>query len=121
MLKDLIKQSGLSEQAIYDQIRDEYDRGYTLAKPLREEFKEETKLFNYQKKNKDKIGDSTLFNVHSALMAREYIDKPTSKFQAHSNNQKRIVNNLNLALKADMNSSYMENLIYDWKHDKFLR
>ena len=121
MLKDLIKESWLNKQDILDQIRDDYDRWYTLAKPLRELYKEETRLFNYQKKNKDKIGDSTLFNVHSALMAREYIDKPTSKFQAHSNNQNRIVNNLNLALKADMNSSYMENLIYDWKHDKFLR
>jgi len=111
----------LSKKDILDQIRDDYDRGFTLAKPLREEFEKETKLFNYQKKNKDKIGDSTLYNIHCALMAREYMDKPTSKFQSHSNNQNRIVNNLNLALEADMNTSYMENLIYDWKHDKFLR
>ena len=121
MLAELIKQSWLSEEEIIEQIRDDYDRGYNLAEGIRTEFEKEDKLFNYQKKNKDKIGDSTLFNVHSALMAREYIDKPTSKFNAHSTNQSRIVNNLNLALEADMNSSYMENLTYDWKHDKFLR
>jgi hypothetical protein len=77
-------------------------------------------LFNYQKNNQDKIGDSTLFNVHSAMMAREYVDKPTSKFEG-THGQLNIVNNLNAALDIDMSKAEMENLIYDWKHDKFLR
>ncbi len=120
MLKDLVKQSWMSIEDIITQASNEYDIGYTAAEPIRAEFEEETKLFNYQKKNKDKIWDSTLFNVHSAMMAREYVDKPTSKFEG-TYGQMNIVNNLNTTLDIDFNDSYMENLIYDWKHDKFLR
>ena len=120
MLKDLIKQSWMSEDDILEQIRNEYDIGYAFAEPIRDEFDRETKLFNYQKKNKDKIGDSTLFNIHSAMMAREYVDKPTSKFE-WTYGQLNLVSNLNMTLDIDFNDSYMENMIYDWKHDKFLR
>ena len=120
MLKDLIKQSWLSQEDIVSQIKNEYDIGYAFAEPIRQEFDKETKLFNYQKKNKKKLGDSTLFNVHSAMMAREYVDRPTSKFD-WTIWQRQIVTNLNAALDVDFNDSYMENIIYDWKHDKFLR
>lgn len=121
MLKDLIKQSWLTEDEIILQINDDYDRGYYLAQGIRKEYEEEDKLFNYQKKNKDKIGDSTLYNIHCAYMAREYIDKPTGYFQPHYNGNRRLTDNLNLAMKTDFNTSYMENLIYDQKHDKYLR
>lgn len=120
MLKDLIKNSWMSESDIILQLKNEYDIGYAFAEPIREEFEKETKLFNYQKKNNKKLWDSTLFNVHSAMMAREYIDRPTSKFD-WTFSQRQIVNNLNAALEVDFNDSYMENIIYDWKHDKFLR
>lgn len=120
MLADLIKASGMSETEILSQVRDESDIWLAFAEPIRKEFDKETKLFNYQKKNKNKIWDSTLFNVHSAMMAREYIDKPTSKFDG-TYWQLNLVKNLNIALDIDFNDSYMENHIYDRKHDKFLR
>lgn len=120
MLKDLLKMSKMSKEDILEQVQNEYDIGYALAEPLRQEFDKETKLFNYQKKNKDKIWDSTLFNVHSAMMAREYVDRPTSKFE-WTFWQRQLIDNLNTTLDIDFNDSYMENMIYDWKHDKFLR
>lgn len=120
MLNELIEKSWMSEDDILSQIQNEYDLGYTLAEPIREEFDRETKLFNYQKKIKDKIWDSTLFNVHSAMMAREYIDRPTSKFEGNVG-QQMLIDNLNTTLDIDFNDSYLENMIYDWKHDKFLR
>lgn len=119
-LEQLIKISWMSEEDILSQVKNEFDLWYTLAEWIRKEFDEETKLFNYQKKNKKKLGDSTLFNVHSAMMAREYVDKPTSKFE-WTIWQADIVNNLNITLDLDFNTADIENLIYDWKHDKFLR
>ena len=120
MLKDLIKQSKMSEEEILEQLQEEHDIGYSFAEPIWKDFDEETKLFNYQKKNKDEVWDSTLFNVHSAMMAREYVDKPTSKFDG-SYGVQNVIKNLNTALEADFADTYMENCIYDWKHDKFLR
>ncbi len=120
MIKDLVKASWMSEVDIREQVKSERDTWFSFASTIRDEFDEETKLFNYQKSNKDKVWDSTLFNVHSAMMAREYVDKPTSKFEG-THGQLDIVNNLNAALDIDMSRAEMENLIYDWKHDKFLR
>ncbi len=110
----------MTEEEIKSQIKDEYDQWYFLAQAIRPEFEAETKLFNYEKKNKKKIGDSTVFNVHSAMMAREYVNKPTSKFIG-GYAQNNVITQLNSALDTDFNTAYMENLIYQWKHDKFLR
>lgn len=120
MLQNLLDITWLKKDDILEQIQDKFDIWLQFANLIRQEFDKETKLFNYEKKNKKKIGDSTLFNVHSAMMAREYIDKPASKFE-WTIWQLDIVNNLNTVLDMDFNTAEMENLIYDWKHDKFLR
>lgn len=120
MLQDLLDATWLKKEDILDQIKDKFDIWLQFATPIRQEFDKETKLFNYEKKNKKKLGDSTLFNVHSSMMAREYVDKPTSKFE-WTIGQLDIVNNLNTVLDMDFNTVDFENLIYDWKHDKFLR
>lgn len=120
MLQELLNNTWLKKEDILEQIQEKFDIWLQFSNPIRQEFDKETKLFNYEKKNKKKIGDSTLFNVHSAMMAREYIDKPASKFE-WTIWQLDIVNNLNNVLDMDFNTAEMENLIYDWKHDKFLR
>ena len=120
-LKKLKKLSGMSEHDILVQIRDWFERGQQLANNIRLEFEQEDKIFNNQKKNKEKIWDNTYFSVHSSLMAREYVDRPTSQFQATTPAQFNQVKNLNAALDSDFNSREYETLRYQLLSDKYRR
>ena len=68
------------------------------------------------KKDKEAIGDSTLFNVHSALVARSFNSKPTIQFKQTKEWVEREVTMLNAALEEDLGSSYIKALKYykDW-------
>lgn len=118
-LKQLVKSSWMSVDEILDQVRDWYSRWHEFAKNIREEFKEEDRLFTNQKKNKDKLWDTTFFTMHSAMMARDYVDRPTSKFLATSNGQLQIVKNLNAALDADYGTAEYEAVKFQQSSDKY--
>jgi len=119
MLKDILKATWLRKDDIVSQISSEYERWYRFVTNKREIFERDLKLFNNQKKNKDKIGDSTLFNVHSALMARSYVDRPQSKFISTKIWRDYIVKNLNATLEEDFNEQDIEILKYQRDWDKF--
>ena len=118
-LKEIKKLTGLSETDIISQVSSEYERGYRFVVSKREIFETDLRLFNNQKKNKDKIGDTTLFNVHSALMARSYVDRPQSKFVSTKVGRDYVVKNLNATLEEDFNEQDIEILKYQRDWDKF--
>ena len=118
-LKEIKKLTWLSETDIISQISSEYERGYRFVVNKREIFETDLRLFNNQKKNKDKIGDTTLFNVHSALMARSYVDRPQSKFVSTKVGRDYVVKNLNATLEEDFNEQDIEILKYQRDWDKF--
>lgn len=126
-LEELITTSKLDEQSILIQVRDCFERGYQLARDIRIDFENEDKLYNNQKKNLDngkrsnKIGDNTYFSVTNALMAREYVNRPTSEFQAVSPAQMNQVKNLNAALDSDFNTKEYENHRYEILQNKYRR
>ena len=119
MLQDLLQETGLTQEDIISQVSSEYERWYRFVTTKREVFEQDLKLFNNQKKNKDKIWDSTLFNIHSALMARSYVDRPQSKFVSTKIWRDYIVKNLNATLEEDFNESDIEVLKYQRDWDKF--
>ena len=120
-LEALIKLSGMDQTDILNQIWDGWERWHTLAEVIRKEFETEDKIYNNEKRNKDKIGDNTYFAQHNALMAREYVSRPTTAFQATSPAQLNQVKNLNAAKDADFATSEYENLRYQMLDDKYRR
>ena len=68
------------------------------------------------KKDKEAIGDSTLFNVHTNLMARSYKSKPSVSFKKTKEGIEQEVKMLNACLKEDLGTSEMKSLKYvkDW-------
>ena len=120
-LKQLVKESGMSADDILLQVQDCFDRGHTLSELIRKDFEEEDRIYQNQKKNKTKIGYNTYFAVHNALMAREYVDRPTTKFEAGSPAQLNQVKNLNAALEADFATAEFENLRFQVLDDKYRR
>jgi len=86
----------LDTDAILDQIRANFDAWTTFSKRIKLEFDKELKLYGNEKKKKHKIWDHTIFNVHSALMARSYVDRPQSKFTSTKIGRDYVVKNLKL-------------------------
>ena len=91
---------------------------------MREDFYDEDILFMDQRENaltSETIGDNTFFNVHSAFMARTYIERPnaqfiTTKFSPSASYQ---VDNLNAVLNKDMDDESIEVIRYQKDHDKY--
>ena len=110
----------LDTDAILDQIRANFDAWTTFSKRIKLEFDKELKLYGNEKKKKHKIWDHTIFNVHSALMARSYVDRPQSKFTSTKIGRDYVVKNLNATLEEDFDSSNMEILKYQRDWDKFM-
>lgn len=96
------------------QVKDCYDRWYFFVNNKREEFDVNLKLYNDQKKqsSKEKVWDTTVYNVHSALMARLYMWKTEVLFEWKEIWDEAITDNINSAYKEDFESEYMEKIKY---------
>jgi hypothetical protein len=66
---------------ILSQVKIDYDRSILYVENKRADFENHLKLYNNQKKKKEKIGDTTVYSVHSALLARLYISEVTTTFE----------------------------------------
>lgn len=69
-------------------------------------------LLRNQKKQKNKIWDTTLFNVHTALIARSFQAKTPIKFKWDKNWIEKEIKMLNTVFKEDNESTYMKALRY---------
>lgn len=76
---------------------------------------------NKRDKRKDEklVGDSTIFNTHSALMARSYQSKNQIRLKGDKNGAEREVKMLNEVLTEDNESAAMKALRYYIYYDKF--
>ena len=63
-----------------------------------------------KKKDEKLVGDSTLFNTHTALVARSYQSKNQIKFKGDKNGIEREIKMLNTAFNDDMESAEMKAL-----------
>lgn len=98
----------LNTDDILNQVRDEYSRGKLLVDPIRKVFKTDLRRYYNEKKKKEKVWDTTIYNVHSALLARMYVNAPQINFDSFDISNQDIVNNLNNAFKEDYECQEME-------------
>jgi len=122
MLQDLIKKTGLSEDDILLQVRDEYDRWDSAMVNIKQDLEADYKLYRSTKRQskKEKIWDWTVFSTHSALMARSYITRPESVFESSDIWEDNKIKNLNNALEEDFSSDDMEIVKYWRDFHKYL-
>jgi len=101
----------VTEEDVLSQVRYErsiWDYYYSTE---RDEIEADLVLLRNQKKQKDKIWDTTLFNVHTALVARSYQSKPPIVFKWDKNWIDREIKMLNSVWKEDNQTPYMKALI----------
>lgn len=68
------------EEAIC-QIKEEVRIAKDYVKEKRETFRERFKLYNNQRKQKDKVGDTSIFNVMTTMLAVYYSDEMNVSFE----------------------------------------
>ena len=89
------------------------------VKPKREEFKERLRLYNNQKRQKDRIGINTIFYILNTLLAVNYMDEINVGFDGRGKGDDRKAENLEKLAKFDYDEMDLEELDYFHLWDKF--
>lgn len=118
-LKNFLKELWKTEDDILQQVRDERSIWDDAVSWLRDEIEADLVLLRNQKKQKDKIWDTTLFNVHTALVARSFQNKPPIQFKWDKNGIEKTIKMLNSVWKEDNQAPVMKALRYYQFFDKF--
>ena len=102
------------------QIAGEYSRGYHSVTSIRSQLEEEDPQFQDQSANRDKINDYSFFALHSAFMARTYLDKAKITWKNIGIGTGSLVaKNLNSAFQTDMDTPEMARIYYQIEYDKY--
>ena len=102
----------LSNDEILAIVRDERDRGYVLMEPLLEIFKKDLRRYYNEKKKKNKVWDTTLYNVHSAFLARLYVNYAQVSFDTFDNLYSDVISNINSVYLNDYEDQHEDTLKY---------
>ena len=111
MDKKFLKELGVSEEDVLEQVRKERTEGEDFSYDYKLEIEADIKLLkNRRDKKKDEklVGDSTLFNTHTALIARSFQSKNQIKLKGDKNGSEREVKMLNEVLTEDLESPEMK-------------
>lgn len=106
-------------ESVLSQVKYERSIWENYVENEREEIEADLVLLRNQKKQKDKIWDTTLFNTHTALVARSYQNKAPTKFKWDKNWVDREIKMLNSVYKEDNQTPYMKALRYWQEYDKY--
>lgn len=71
----------MSREDVLIQVSHERNRSIDFTRELRYQLQEDKNLLMNVKKDKEAIGDTTLFNIHTNLIARSFKSKPSIRFQ----------------------------------------
>lgn len=102
----------LIEWDVINKCRIQSQEGITFVSQYRNYLQADFVLYKNVKSQDDRIWDTTLFNKVTALMAREYQDKPTVLFDTMDISEKDAVTYLNAVFKEDYEEDDMEMINY---------
>jgi hypothetical protein len=111
---DIEKDLWYSKRYVLEQINQDYDAWDQAMTSIRDKWEYQLKLYNNQKKKskKDKLWDTTVYNIHSALLARLYLSGVETTFDWTMVWNEHIVDNVNASFKQDMQTTEMELVKY---------
>lgn len=108
------------EERLFEKTADERSRGRLSIEGIRNQFIDEDRKFQDQSMTRDRIVDYSFFVVHSAFMARTFLDDATVEFMYNDVwPQKDVVKNLNLTYKTDFKNEEWYRIRYQKDYDKY--
>jgi len=111
-VNNFLEEINMDESDLLAQIKNERSIWDAYMNNERLEIEADLVLLRNQKKQKDKTWDTTLFNVHTALIARSFQAKTPIKFKGDEDWIEKAIKMLNSVFKEDMDTPYMKALRY---------
>lgn len=96
------------------QIAAEHKSSYDYIKPKWDEWALRIKLYNNQKRDKEAVGDNTLFTIFQTVLASLYMDELSIKFEPRETGDDEIAENLDITAQYDYGEMEKDILDYEW-------
>ena len=96
------------------QCTSEWDQGWWHLKPKWEEWALRLKLYNNQKRDKDSVGDTTLFTIFQTVLASLYEDRLSVTFGPREVGDDESAENLSLVAEYDYDVMEKDVVDYEW-------
>ncbi|MDQ3816103.1 MAG: hypothetical protein M3362_00245 [Acidobacteriota bacterium] len=104
----------LEKDKILSQIKREYQKAYDYIAPKRSEWLDRYRLYTNQTRNKQLVGDTTLFTIFQTVLTKLYDDKLSVEFVPGHPDDDEKVGGLNPVAKYDYYQMRKEVVDYDW-------
>lgn len=120
MEKEELSQEDLTpedKKTILWQVEKEYQLSFEHTQTKRAESLKRLKLYNNQKRDKDKVGDPLLFTVFNTVLATLYEDKLSVRFEGVEEGDDETADNLTATAEYDHRKMEKDELDYDWDFD----
>jgi len=115
--QDLKKYEKTDFSSLLSQIETEYKLAWYFTKPKLDEWALRLKLYNNQKRDKDAVGDPTLFTVHQTVLASLYSDKLAVTFIGREDGDDDMAENQNNLAVFDHDDMEKDIADYEWDWD----
>lgn len=100
--------------ALAAQVQTEYKQGWWFIKPKWDEWALRYKLYNNQKRDKQAVGDNTLFTIFQTVLASLYEDDLTASFVPRESGDEETAENLTMTAEYDYDEMEKDMLDYEW-------
>lgn len=99
------------------QVQSEYKLAFDFMKPKIDEWALRLKLYNNQKRDKEAVGDPTMFTVHQTVLASLYSDQLTAEFNGREEGDEDVADTLNALARYDEDDMEKDIMDYEWDWD----
>lgn len=115
--KDMKKLEKKSFGKLIDQVAAEYSISYDFMRPKWDEWGLRLKLYNNQKRDKEKVGDPLLFTIHQTVLASLYQDRLMTSFGPRERGDMDVSQNLGEVAEFDYTEMDKDTFDYFWNWD----
>lgn len=99
---------------LIEQVETEYQQAWDYIKPKWDEWALRLKLYNNQKRDKEAVGDNTLFTIFQTVLASLYSDQLTASFTPRESGDEETAENLDITAEYDHDEMEKDILDYEW-------
>lgn len=109
------------EKGKYNKLEQQISAEYTIAYDHQDAKRRESgvrlKLYNNQRRDRDAVGDTTMFSIHQTVLASLYSDQLQVEFSGRVSGDEEVANNLNILYQYDYEDMEKDESDYDWIWD----
>jgi hypothetical protein len=106
-----------NHETIAKQCSAEWKLAWNHQKPKKDEMEVRLKLYNNQRRDKEAVGDTTMFTIFQTVLASLYSDRMNVEFNGREEGDEETADNLNATAKYDYEEMGKDELDFSWIWD----